>query len=348
MVNGSTIEQLDPIEDARWRAFVDSMPEAGPFHVPAWLALVGSAYGWPIRACCVVDGDGDGAIVAGLPFAALGGRFTKQRLVALPFSDTCAPLARDGDALRALAESLHAQCDRDGVHLVIHEALPSPARASASHYTHTIDLAGGHEAVRERYRKAQVLRGVRRAAREGLLVESRTDRAALADFYRLHLKTRKRLGVPTQPWRFIRRLESVFAAGAGHLMVVRDGQQMIAAGVFLTAGRTVVYKYGCSDAAALTKRPNNLLFDEALRIACDGGYRWVNLGRTEHAHESLRAFKLSFGAVERTLTYSVVGDGAPQRGRSLGLARLAKPLIRHGPLLLGRAAGSALHAHTGH
>jgi lipid II:glycine glycyltransferase (peptidoglycan interpeptide bridge formation enzyme) len=189
---------------------------------------------------------------------------------------------------------------------------------------------------------------VRRALREGLAVQRRTDGAALDEFYRLHLHTRRHLGVPTQPRRFIRELEAVFAAGAGHVLTVTDAERMVAAAVFISGGEGVVYKYGCSDRAALGKRPNNLLFDEALRIACDEGFRWLNLGRTEPAHRSLREFKLSFGAIETPLVYSVLSDQeVPPARDERRLARLAAPVIRHSPQLIGRVIGAGVHRHMG-
>ena len=80
------------------------------------------------------------------------------------------------------------------------------------------------------------MRGVRRAVSEGLVVERRTDAEALEDFYRLHLQTRRRLGVPTQPRGFIRGLEQVFSDGAGHVLAVKDAGRTVAAAVFVSGG----------------------------------------------------------------------------------------------------------------
>src|SRR4029077_12195704 len=107
--------------------------------------------------------------------------------------------------------------------------------------------------------------GARKAAREGLAVEKRTDAVGLDIFYRLHLETRRRLGVPTQPKSFIDRFPALFDAGRGGVWLVRDGEEPIAAAVYLTHGKLVTYKYGASAASALKKRPNNLLMLEVIR-----------------------------------------------------------------------------------
>jgi hypothetical protein len=58
---------------------------------------------------------------------------------------------------------------------------------------------------------------------------------------------------------------------------------------------------GASDPAALGKRPNNLLFLEAIRWGCRNGMHSLDLGRTDIGHDSPRDSKLSWRAEERTL-----------------------------------------------
>src|SRR5205085_7079222 len=141
---------------------------------------------------------------------------------------------------------------------------PVHASASASpvarFHHHVLTLDREADVVERGFRRPQVLRGARRALREGLTVEHRADRAALADFYRLHLATRRRLGVPCHPRRFILAFEALFRQGLGLTTLVRSGGRPVAGAVFLTHGRTVIYKHGASDQRFQNRRPNNLLF----------------------------------------------------------------------------------------
>ena len=172
----------------------------------------------------------------------------------------------------------------------------------------------------------------------------RRDRAALTAFYRLHVATRRRLGVPTQPRRFVLGLERLFSAGLGFVLLVRSSDRIAAAAVFLTTRGTLTYKYGASDARALSARPNNLLFMEAIRWGCEHGCRSLDFGRTHWGQEGLRAFKLSWGAQERELRYRHVGR-APRRDAHVGGALAA--LIRRSPPLAGRLIGEVLYRHAG-
>jgi CelD/BcsL family acetyltransferase involved in cellulose biosynthesis len=342
---------VDPIADARWEDFIARAPQANAFHHPAWLELLRRSYGYPIQALCVVDEAG--AVRAGLPMALVGGGLRRARLASLPFSDECVLLtAADGEPelTAKLTEALNALRRRLGLPLEVRGPLDGAASSQIvdSYHQHDIALEPDFDAVVQRFRRrSQLMRGVRRAEREGLTVERRTDTSALADFYSLHLATRHRQGVPTQPRSFILRFGDLFDRGLGFVMVVRDGDQPIAAAVFLAFNGTLTYKYGASDAAALSKRPNNLLFLEAIRWGCEAGMHTLDLGRTDIGHESLREFKLSWGAEERTLSYHELSDRQQRDAPGAGVAHRVAPLIRRSPPVVGRLVGAALYRYAG-
>jgi CelD/BcsL family acetyltransferase involved in cellulose biosynthesis len=344
---------IDPLGDERWERFLASAPGAVAFHHPAWLALLQRSYGYPIRALCTVGEDG--AIRAGLPLALVGGGIRRARLAALPFSDECAPVAAAGseDQLDAeLPAALSDLASRLGLAVEVRGPVGGPVRSQVvdRYHQHDVALEADVDAVIQRFgRRSQILRGVRKAEKSGLTVERCTDVGALEDFYRLHVATRRRQGVPTQPKSFILGFADLFDRGLGFVMTVREGDQTIAAAVFLAFNGTLTYKYGASDPAALGKRPNNLLFLEAIRGGCAAGMHTLDMGRTDVGHETLREFKLSWGAQERVLEYHELSD-APRRDdvpQSAGLARHVAPVIRRSPPIVGRMIGEALYRYAG-
>lgn len=339
---------IDPIADPEWLALVERSPTAEAFHHPLWLELLRAQYGYELQACCVAGSRG---IEAGIPFARVESRLTGRRLVAIPFSDVCPPLlARDANptALDALGPALAAEAGRSGLDLTVHAALPSMPGAFArpSFFRHLLPLAEDPAEVESRYSKSQIKRGIKKARREGLEAQRRTDREALDAFYSLHVKTRRRLGVPTQPKRFIRRFEALFDAGLGFVELILDGDEPIAAAVFLTYNGTVTYKYGASDAAKLAKRPNNLLFAEVIRWACESGFKTLDFGRTDSDNEGLRSFKRSWGAEEVELSYTYLAEHEPEPGPGRR-DRLLGTTIRRSPAFVGRLIGEALYRHAG-
>lgn len=339
---------IDPITDPDWLTFVDGSPTAGIFHHPRWLELLHAQYGYELRACCV----GNGAeIEAGIPIARIESRLTGKRLVSLPFSDVCSPAFAAGagpTAWDSLGPALVEEAERAGLDLTVHAAVPNlpGAHIRGAYVRHLLPLAQDPAQVERRYSKSQIRRGIKKARREGLRSEHRTDRDALDAFYSLHLKTRRKLGVPIQPKRFIRRFEELFDEGLGFVSLIFDGQRPIAAGVFLTYKGTMTYKYGASDPASLGKRPNNLLFSDAIRWACEAGFRTLDFGRTDVDNKGLRSFKGAWGANELDLSYTYLSDSTPPHTATLR-DRVMGGVIRRSPAVVSRLVGEALYRHAG-
>jgi CelD/BcsL family acetyltransferase involved in cellulose biosynthesis len=341
-------ERLDPQTDPRWLAAIASAPDSCVFHHPSWLHLLERSYGYEIQALGVVDG---GTLVAGLPLARVASPLTGTRLVALPFSDVCPPFytseAGPG-AARSLAAALALEHDRAAVRVEVRADFPGlpSGRRETSFRRHVLALAGDVSLVERRFSKSQVKRGIAKARREGVAIERRTDADALDDFYRLHVRTRRHQGVPTQPKRFIRGLAELFDAGLGYTLLAQLGDRTIAAAVFLQWGGTLTYKYGASEREQLPKRPNNLLFWDAIRRGCEAGLHSLDFGRTDPSNEGLCAFKRAWGAEESDLVYTHLGGEVHDRSEGR-LGRVAAGVVRRTPPIVGRAMGEVLYRHVG-
>ncbi|HEV2059277.1 MAG TPA: GNAT family N-acetyltransferase [Solirubrobacteraceae bacterium] len=337
---------LDPLDDPCWAGFVDRCPQALIFHHPAWLGLLAEHYRYPLAAAAVLDAEGEP--VAGIPLALISSRLTGRRVVALPFSDVCPPLVAPGaspDALRLLAEAVESERRRRDLPMEVRGPFSQLGPPVDRFYLHVVDLRGGLVEV-ERCYASRTRRHVRKAQRMGVEVRQHLDDEALDEFYSLHLRTRRRLGVPTQPKAFVRKLAGLFARGLGFVAVARFEDRPVAAAVFLRAGGNLTYKYGASDERYLHTRPNNVIFAEVIRSACDQGLTTLDLGRTDFGQEGLRSFKLSLGATEETLAYTyrgtTPGPSTPSRAQ-----RASTVLIRKSPPAVGRAIGEVLYRHAG-
>lgn len=336
---------LDARTDPRWAALVARSADASIFHHPAWLRVLTEQYPYRLGAFCVVGRNE--RVAAGIPVALVSSRLTGRRLVALPFSDACPPLLGEdapSHALHALAAALESERRRRAVAIEVRCALPELSQPSALFLRHLLDLRAPLDDVEARY-APQVRRNIRKARRAGVVVERRVDVSAIDTFYELHLKTRRRLGVPTQSRGFIRSLESLFAQGLGFTAIAYFQHRPVAAAVFLTTGRTLTYKYGASDQRFQHVRPNNILFAEIIRWATETGLDTLDFGRTDPANEGLRAFKRSWGASEEPLAYTYSGNPPARGGGRLGAISAA--VIRNTPEAVGRVAGTLLYPHAG-
>jgi CelD/BcsL family acetyltransferase involved in cellulose biosynthesis len=340
----TTLELTDP----RWEEFVVRHPKATAFHHPDWAQLVARCYGF--RAFALVTNGESGGIRAGMPVVEVRHLHSGPKWVSLPFTDYCPPLISAPQDEEQLVSALRRASGAAGVRRVeVRAPLAGASIAGRTALRHMLALDSDPAGVYAGFHRSQVQRNIRRAEREGLIVRVGVKAPDLTDtFYWLHLRTRRRQGVPVQPRRFFRLLwESAISTGLGSVLIVEASAQPIAAAVFLAWNGTVIYKFGASDADAWSLRPNHLLFWHAIRTACEQGHRWFDFGRTDIGQDGLRNFKRSWGALEEPLAYGALGGGPePDPAKGGKAARILGPVIRHGPLLLCRAAGETFYRYA--
>lgn len=339
------------LTDPRWIEFVTHNGAATAFHLPAWTTAVAECYRFPAFALAVTSPAG--VIVAGSPVVAvprpLRRRGRPGKWVALPFTDHCPPLFADGIDRTTWSERAGAALDASGVPRMELRADVSGGSSAVVGVRHVLQLSADPSEVHRGFHRSQVQRNIRRAGREGVVVRVADRRADLTEiFYRLHLATRRRQGVPVQPRRFFRLIwQHVIAAGHGAVLIAEHAGRPVAAAVFLRHNGTVIYKYGASDDAAWPLRPNHALFWHAIVTACEAGDRRFDWGRTELGNAGLRSFKSAWGAVEEPLRYTTIGG--PAATHDLGGSPAARALaatIRHTPPWTCAAAGKALYRFT--
>jgi CelD/BcsL family acetyltransferase involved in cellulose biosynthesis len=267
----------------------------------------------------------------------------------VPFSDACGPLVAPdapADALPSLAAAVEAERARRGIRLEVRERFEEAGAPVELYLRHVVDLREGIDAVEKRY-ASRVRRNTKKGRREGVVFTRETGTSALDIFYALHLQTRRRLGVPTQPRSFIRGLKALFDLGLGFVGISRHAGRPVAAAVFLRAGSTLLYKYGASDEAALPLRPNNVLFADAIRWAAEEGLEALDMGRTDLDGEGLAEFKRSWGAEETRLAYTYAGAEPPSPNGHGRVDRAMAAVITRTPPVTGQVIGQLLYRHAG-
>jgi len=335
---------IDPVTEPRWGELVERTDGARIFHHPSWLRLLRDFYRYPITAVCLADGS---ELVAGLPIAIVRSRVTGVRLVSLPFTDVCEPLCDAPDREEELRAAVEAERRRLALPLEVHADLGPSYGGSCSErfYHHVVTAMGGADAVFGRVNPAK-RRAAARARTLGVSVEKRTDPPAVAAFFALHVRTRRRLGIPTQPRGFFSALRELLDDGFGFVLLARWRDRPIAANIYLLHKRVLTYKYGASDPAHLDKRPNDLLQMEALRILCDAGCETFDMGRTELDNHGLQRFKRQLGAEQRELRYTRL-PASPDQRTVRSVSGFQRALIRRAPPAFGRYLGAAIYRHFG-
>ena len=192
--------------------------------------------------------------------------------------------------------------------------------------------------------KGSHTRGIKRAFRNDLKADVMNSKVALDEFYRLHLLTRRKHGVPVQPRRYFERLyEEIIRTGIGFILSVMKEDRTIASSIFLLFSDTLIYKYGASDPRYLHLRPNNLLFWAAIEEGCSRGCAWLDLGKSDAGQAGLRRFKSGWGAEESELYYSYYPDVPGEGWFKTILNNVVSPTIRHSPGIVCRMAGELFY-----
>jgi hypothetical protein len=347
------IQTIDPVNDPRWDEFVAGQKGGAIFHTGAWASVIQEAYGYPLKY--YVMEDKDGCICAAMPFFQIKSVFTGKRLVSLPFSDFCTPL---GDYNQVTGLFDHAKKEVGsgaGSYLEIRgwpEGASStrPGLLRRDYYLlYVLSLEPDVDKLNERLHDS-VRRGIRQAEKRGVKVRLTHDEADIDHFYKLHLVTRKKLGVLPQPRSFFHALyRNLIAKNLGFIGLAESEGKIIAAVIFLNYKDTIYYKFNASDEAYLQKRPNHLVTWQAIKWACAQNYKYFDFGRCSIDEEGLRTFKTRWGSEEIVLPYyyfpKIRGiSAASENGLRYRVMRLFSRLT---PLVVFESAGSLLYKHLG-
>ncbi len=335
---------LDEISVDQWHDFATSHPRATVFHHRNWLKLLVEQYGYRPRVFAIKRG---GAVLSAVPFLETRSLSGRRKMISLPFTDWMEVLAAEADATAKIFSGLRGASFQQYQSVVIRTDKPLEGDPITNGWVrHELNTAGPMDQIVARSSSA-VRRNLRKAQRNQLTFECRTDADAVESFYRLHLLTRKKLGVPIQPRSFFRRLAArILPHKLGFVGIVRKGPDAIAAAVFLTHGQMITYKYGASHPDALDLRPNDCLFHHAIRLATEQGYSRFDFGVSRLEEEGLRRFKRKWGANETAIHFEyIVGNGSESKTRSLPMS-LAAAAIRYGPPICCRAIGSLFYKYS--
>ena len=333
--------------DPRWISLLESDARIGIFHHPAWSQLLAKCYGY--RPFVIALAGPTGTLTAGIPFMEINSPIGGKRWVSLPFSDYCFPVYTEKSALCDLVgEIIPFAASKKIYKIELRGEYPeqSALHACSRHVIHKIDLRPGEIKVWKNIHEMH-RRNIKIAKANDVNIIQGTTLENLENFYELHLMTRRRQGVPVQPWKFFKYLkETLFDQEHGFLLLAyRDGQ-CIAGAVFLYFKETLTYKYGASKDDSLKFRPNNLLMWTAIQWGLEHGFACFDLGRTDLKNTGLQMFKSRWGAQETPLIYTSFGASSIFDGNE-GLAHYTQIILRKSPAWVCKLSGDIFYKHFG-
>ena len=327
------------IDDPAWTEFVVSHPASTVFHTPEWASVIADCYGFRTFAIVVYR---DGKILSGCPVVEIRAPLGGRRWVSLPFTDECPLLTLEdtGDAVvKALSRLAHA---RNVTDFEIRSCLSASDGVYPLFrgYRHVVRLPTQPEDLhlRKSYRNLR-----NKAKREGVTIRRGVSTEDMDGFYRLHVMTRRRHGVPVQPKRFFDLIgRRLIEPGLGFILTAEYEGSAAAASIFLSHKDTLVTKYAASNPSVRDIGAGHLLDWVSLDSACREGYRLMDWGRTDVEAEGLRSYKLGWGAEEERLFYTHIARRQPRESR-LRLGAAAQAVIRRSPEWMCRMLGELFY-----
>jgi hypothetical protein len=338
--------RIDPLTGSEWDRLAASHGSAGIFHGSAWARVLHRTYS---HTPCYLALRRGGKTEALVPLMEVRSVLTGRRGVSVPFADFGGPLLFDGaDPAEVTTAVSNLARERHWRHFEMRGGEPPAASAhpSVSFYTHILDLKSGPEALLANV-ESSVRRALRKAERSGITTEIRTDKESVLAYYRLHVRTRRKHGLPPQPLAFFLNIwEEVVQSGQGFVVIASRENTPLAAAVFFHCGTRAVYKFGASDERVLEVRANNLVMWAAIEFLASRGFASLHFGRTSLSQEGLRRYKLGWGTSESSLNYFRfdlrTSDWIPGCDRAAGAHNAFFSRI---PLALNRLAGRMIYPH---
>jgi hypothetical protein len=340
------IKFVNPLSDPDWDRLVLLHPDFSFFHSAAWAKVLSKTYGHePVYLRCSQRRE----VVALVPMMEVRSPLTGRRGVCLPFSDFCDPLIFGEGVSAAVFDKLSEIArERKWRYFEVRggKNFGGSAVPALAFYGHMLDLRSGPEVLLTRL-KSCARRALRKAERSGLSVEVARTREAVLEFYLLHVRTRRRHGLPPQPVSFFLNIhDEVIKPGMGFVVVARSGARPIAAAVFFQFAKKAVYKFGASDKRLQELRGNNLTMWEGIRFLAQNGAESLHFGRTSLENDGLRRFKLTWGTEEETIEYlkfdTLAGAWVTARG---GASGFHEAIFGRLPSALNRLAGAIIYPH---
>ena len=343
----------DPPE---WDDFVQAHPWGTVYHLTAWRRVIEAAFPHIEGRFLLLRSSENGRIVGGMPLYTVRSRLLGNRLVSVPFSSFCDPLAASSRLLAQLVEEswrfagLHDLTSLE-VRMFKSVALAKETGVSPTLYSlhHEVDLNRPTEEIWAAFSEGSVRRRIKRAANAGIVVSSNLEDSSLLDFAGMLSDNRRRHSLPDLPFRFFEAMKRHLGPERLSCWLARDRAGNPVAGLLgWRLGNRFAIEYAADFFEARVVGANQFLTWHVMRAVRSAGCASFSFGRTSLDNESLRHYKRHWGTVETDLKEVLLPNAlAKTIDKDYSSYRLMQALIAHSPRALYRLIGEFCYRHLG-
>lgn len=341
-------EVLNPLKIANWDDLLSTHPDANFFHTQSWAKVLSETYGYAPKYFSIFAED---KLCFLLPMMEVKSLFTGRRGVSLPFTDHVQPLVTCADELGEIWRELvgYAKKSRwQHIDLRGDAVAQTASEVYDSFYQHEIRLEKEPNLLFKRLSNNNK-RNIKKALREGVDIEIRDDVSAVDAFYNLNSITRKRHGVPSQPYVFFKNLfKYISSDGRGIVVLAKKDGRVVAASIYLFLGDSAIYKYGTSNKEAGSLKANNLVMWEAINWLSERGFKCLSLGRTDKNSLGLLRYKNGWASEQKTINYYRYNVNESRFiVKKKGSYSLGTQFFKKAPVAVSNILGEILYKHVG-
>lgn len=341
------LEILNPTEIPEWDSILLRNNDHSFFHCSAWAKVLESTYHYRPIYFVLFESEKLALLV---PFMDIASLLTGKRGISLPFSDQCPPLSLNKGLLReAVAKIIDYGQKANWRYIEWRDAqyFDDNAPPSDTYITHDLCLKGTDQELFSHFKDGNKS-NIKKAIRERVSIDIGQSLDSVKEFYRLACLTRKRHGLPPQPYIFFKNIfDYVLSKGLGIIVSASDSGKIYASSIFFHFGTSALYKFSASDIEYQRLRANNLIVWEAIKWYKARGFESLSLGRTEPENGGLLHFKRSWGAVESIQRYYRYDLKKKDFHRKQPRSSFYTKIFAHTPIAILRLIGKFLYKHIG-
>lgn len=299
----ASTEVVSPLTSSQWNNSLRNFPSATIFDTLQWAEVLHKTYAYKPHYLHRVNSPASALL---MPVMEVDSWLVGRRGISLPFTDECSVLHSGPHIPTNLLREVRAipASRRWSSWEYRGGAVQIPgAPVAQSYFGHQLEIFPDHEAQFARF-DGNVRTSLRKALKNQIVPVTTSGIDAMQAFHRQLSETRKRHGLPPQPFRFFAEIERrLVAAGMGFVVLAMYRGTPVASAVFLHLGEKAVYKFAASDSRFRLLQANHLVLWHGIQECMRRGCRVLDFGRTSRANAGLRHFKLAWRPTERSIDY---------------------------------------------
>ena len=190
----------------RWDDYVRAHPDGTPFHLYNWIKTIYESYNFEPYLYAVKNNQE--AITSILPLFVIKSIFTGRRIISLPFTDYCGPLCCNREEEKGLIAKVEGTLGKQVTHIEIRSELTDDCNFVRDLFfkRHVLRLENNASALFNKFDKKTIQYSIRKALKADVEIREDNTPEGMKAFYELNKMTRKKHGVPHQPWSFFENI----------------------------------------------------------------------------------------------------------------------------------------------